>query len=177
MAQIFLYMLLSSLAAFSSDVRAQDDIATGLPALQQSVRELHQQTLLFERDLAILDERINYPAATRITVFTSLQLRTAFTLQSVQLSLDGTTVSTRQYRPADLQALRRGAVQRLYTGNINAGRHRLTATINGLLPDSRAFKKTVTLNFTKSRTAAIIRLDLVAQEKIREPGLNLEIQQ
>ncbi len=177
MAQILLYMLLSSLAAFSNNVRAQDDVAAGLQNLQQSVRELRQKTLLFDRDLAILDEAINYPAATRVTIFISLRLRQDFALQSVKLSLDGTAVSTRQFHRADIQALQRGAVQRLYTGNIDIGRHRLTALISGLLPDSKAFSKPVTLNFTKSSTAAIIRLDLLTQEKIRAPGLNLKMQQ
>jgi len=176
MVQILSFLLLSSLLPFSWQVKAGDEIATELQTLRQNVRSLHQEALLFSRDLTLLDERMNFPDATRITIFNKLQLSAPLSLRSIGLTLDGVAIIAHQYTPDDIQSLQHGAAQRLYTGNISAGRHTLTATIQALLPDNSHLSKTATLTFTKTSIATIIQLNLLDQGKNREPGLSIQLQ-
>ena len=48
---------------------------------------------------------------------------------SIRLSIDGELVTQYVYSWKELEALRRGGVQRLHTGNVTTGEHRLEVVV------------------------------------------------
>jgi hypothetical protein len=54
-----------------------------------------------------------------------------FRLDSVEVLLDGKPVAHHLYTFKELEALRKGGVQRIYTGNIRSGAHALQVSMIG----------------------------------------------
>ena len=111
---------------------ASDNTADGsYRGLDQEVQSLQQDLLALSRDLFLLEEELLFPATTQVTVFLSLDVGQYFELDAVQLKIGGRDVASHLYTERESDALRRGGVQRLYTGNLNLGEHEIVAFFTG----------------------------------------------
>ena len=59
-------------------------------------------------------------------------------LDAVQLRIDGQLVAHYIYSAKELEALRKGGVQRLHTGNVATGDHQLEVLVDGKLAGGKA---------------------------------------
>jgi hypothetical protein len=133
----------SAASAASLDARAQD---------------LKDQVLRLNRDLLVLEEELLFPASTQVAVFVSMDVGKLFALDSVQVRLDDKPVANYLYTPAEVGALHRGGVQRLYLGNLRVGMHEITAFFTGQGPHERDYKCATTLRFEKGSEPQYIEL-------------------
>ncbi|MFQ3236261.1 MAG: hypothetical protein ACI9C4_001832, partial [Paraglaciecola sp.] len=62
----------------------------------------------------------------------------------------------------------RGGVQKLYVGNIDQGKHEISAFFHGLGPEKRPYKRGVVINFEKDDEAKALEL------KIRDSSVKLQ---
>lgn len=135
----------------------------------QEIQVLKQQILELNRDLFVLEEELLYPSDTRLSVFLSVDVGEFFTLDAVKLSVDGVVVSSSLYTQRQLNALQRGGVQRLYMGNLKAGKHEVVAVFTGIGPKGREYKRGTELVFEKTTGSKNLELKIVDTTATQQP--------
>ncbi len=159
---LFLVCLLAG-TALGTEPGAADGV------LAEDIETLKQQSLELNRELFILEEELLYPADTRLSVYVSVDVGEFFQLDAVKLTLDDKVVTHYLYTERQLDALQRGGVHRLYTGNIRSGEHELVAVFTGVGPHGRDYRRGTQLRFEKHDGSRNIELKIVDSEATRQP--------
>ena len=81
-------------------------------------------------------------------------------LDSVRLQIDGQLVTHHIYSAKELEALRKGGVQRIYVGNVATGDHKLEVLVDGKLEDGGDFSRTEHFTFRKEVKPKLVGLTL-----------------
>ena len=126
--------------------------------LDTRIQDTKADVIQLNRDLLVLEEELLFPANTQIALFVSMDVGKMFDLDSVQVKLDDKLVANYLYTPLEVQALRRGGVQRVFLGNLKTGPHELVAFFTGKGPHDRDYKRGATLRFDKGTEAKYIEL-------------------
>jgi hypothetical protein len=143
--------------------------ATTSRAVDQDVQALKKELVDLNRDLFRLEEELLYPSSTQVAVFLSMNVGTFFALDSVQLRVDGKEVANYLYTEREVEALHRGGVQKLYLGNVKAGKHELVAVFTGKGPHERDYRRGTTLEFEKAVGARYVELRITDREAALQP--------
>ena len=173
-ALILLLMVICSglVSAQDVDVELNAEASSSEPAaasLNQQVQDLKKQVIELNRDLFILEEELLFPANTQVAVFLSLNIGEFFQLDAVKLKLDDKVVTNYLYTDKQVDALHRGGVQRLFTGNVKAGEHELVAVFTGRGPQGRDFRRATTIVFEKTSAAKNVELKIVDSTAKEQP--------
>jgi hypothetical protein len=155
-------------AAGSTSTSGADSAATPR-AVDQDVQTLKKELVDLNRDLFRLEEELLYPSSTQVAVFLSMNIGAFFALDSVQLRLDGKEVANYLYTEREVEALHRGGVQKLYLGNLKAGKHELVAVFTGKGPHERDYRRGTTLEFEKAVGARYLELRITDREAALQP--------
>lgn len=157
-------------AAASAPVASAVD--TGLDA---RVQDLKADVIRLNRDLLVLEEELLFPASTQVALFVSMDVGKLFSLDSVQIKLDDKIVADYLYTPAEVAALHRGGVQRVYVGNLKSGTHEITAFFTGQGPHSRDYKRATTLKFDKGTEPKYIELRIKDKLAKLQPEFDVKV--
>ena len=90
-------------------------------------------------------------------------------LDAVQLRIDGQLVAHYIYSAKELEALRKGGVQRLHTGNVATGDHQLEVLVDGVLEGGADFSHTEHFSFRKEVKPKLVGLTLAAPDSGNPP--------
>lgn len=120
---------------------AQDISGDEMRSLDGQVQEIKSDVLGIASELANLEERLLYPSNTQIAVFVSIADDEAFRLDAVQIEINGELATHHIYSFKELEALQKGGVQRIYTGNITTGNHNFSVTMIGKLKNGSDFNE------------------------------------
>lgn len=148
--------------------KAKDDEAKR-KLLDEELQDLKKDILETNRDLFILEEDLLFPSSTQVKVFFSIDVGEYFKLDSVTLKLNNKDITHHLYTEREVDALSRGAVQRLVTENISTGEHELVATILGFGPKGREYRRAAAFEFEKSTGAKYIHLTIRADSTKQQP--------
>jgi len=118
-------------------------------SLDGQVQEIKSDVLNIASELSILEERLLYPSNTQIAVFVSIDKDEDFRLDAIQLEINGELATHHIYSFNELEALQKGGVQRIYTGNIPTGDHLLNITMMGKLKSGEDFTESDSYTFAK----------------------------
>lgn len=140
-----------------------------LEAIDEQVQSLKSEVIQIDHELSLLEEKLLYPSTTQVAVFVSS--KTTFALDSVQLILNNEAVSNHIYTFRELEALQKGGVQRLYTGNVGSGSHQISVSIRGR-SDGKSTEKTATYTFKKEIEPKFIELQIAGTE--RQPEISFK---
>lgn len=99
-----------------------------IKGLDEQVQDIKQDVLEITTELSLLEEKLLFPSNTQVSLFVSLAGDEDFVLDAMRIELDGKVVAKHLYTYKELEALRLGGVQRIFTGNINTGDHTLVAS-------------------------------------------------
>ena len=127
---------------------AQDLTAGDMKSLDGQVQEIKSGVLGIASELGNLEERLLYPSNTQVSVFVALA-EEDFRLDSVQIEINGELATHYIYSFKELEALQKGGVQRIYTGNMTTGEHQLNVTIMGKLKSGKDFSESDSFVFSK----------------------------
>lgn len=141
--------------------------------LDEEVQTLQQEILEVSRDLFMLEEELLFPATTQVAVFLSMDVGEFFQLDSVQLRIGDKEVANYLYTQREVEALKRGGVQRLYIGNLKLGEHELVAFFTGKGPHERDYRRGANLTFKKGIGPKYIELKIVDLEKKQQPEFSI----
>jgi len=159
----------------STTIIAEPDKRTAGTAvsLDEEIQVLKQDVLALNRELFILEEELLYPSSTQVAVFLSLDVGEFFTLDSVQLKLNDKVVSNYLYTQREVEALHQGGIQRLYMGNLKAGKHELVAIFTGKGPNGREYRRGASHVTNKSMGARFIELKIVDNDSSEQPDFSI----
>jgi hypothetical protein len=146
-------------------------------ALQQEIKDLKKQVLTLNRDLFILEEDLLFPANTQFNVFLSIDAGQLFVLDSVQLKIDDKVVTNYLYTQRELDALKRGGVQRLYQGNLASGEHEIIALFIGKGPNGRDYRRGTTLKMEKGSDPQFVELQIIDDPAKEQPLFEARIRE
>jgi hypothetical protein len=119
------------LAVMWSTSYAQDVSREQIKGLDEQVQEIKADALAIAAELNQLEEKLLYPSGTQIAVFVAWETDDTFRLDTIEVELDGEPTARHIYTFKELEALKKGGVQRLYTGNITLGDHEMHVLANG----------------------------------------------
>lgn len=159
--------------ALAGPAAAQSDDRADTKAVAESVEDLKKQVISLNRDLFILEEDLLFPASTQVAVFLSVDAGEFLKLDSVKLKVDGDVVAAYLYTDRQIQALERGGMQRLYVGNLKTGSHEVTAFVEGIGPDNRAYKQAATLEFEKATGTAALEIRVQDRSSDYQPEVSI----
>jgi hypothetical protein len=131
-----------------------------MKGLDEQVQEIKSDVLSIAAELTRLEEKLLYPSNTQVAVFVSLVEGEALRLDSVQIQIDGELVAHHIYSLKELEALHKGGVQRLYTGNVATGEHRLDVTVAGKQAGGGDFAESQSFRFDKEVAPKLVGLTL-----------------
>ena len=158
-AVVLALCLLSGLA-----VSAEEISNARMRSLDEQVQEIKSDVLSIAAELSGLEEKLLYPSDTQVALFISLAEDEKSRLDSVRIQIDGELVAHHLYSFKELEALKRGGVQRIYTGNLPTGEHRLDVSVSGKLPSGRDFSGTETFSIEKEVGPKLVGIELAANE-------------
>jgi hypothetical protein len=146
-----------------------------LRSLDTQIQSLKKEVLDLNRDLFMLEEELLFPSNTQISVFLSLDIGSLFQLDSVQLRLDDKIVANHLYTKSEIDALKRGGVQRIFTGNLPSGKHEIVAYYTGIGPNNRTYKQGSTTIIEKTSAAQFIELKISDDTSKQQPTFEVKV--
>ena len=126
----------------------------------ERLEALKKEVLSVNRDLFILEEDLLFPASTQVAVYLSVDIGQFFALDNIKLKIDDQDVTHYLYTKNDVDALYRGAIQKLYLGNLATGKHEIVAIVIGKGPRDREYRKAVSFEFNKSSDSKALEIQL-----------------
>ena len=153
-----LLALLGGVPSFA--VHAEPAAPAPMQSLDEQVQEVKSEVLAIAAELNRLEERLLFPSNTQVAVFVALEEGDAARFDSVELQLDGELVAHHIYSFKELEALRRGGVQRIFTGNVPTGDHRLEVSVKGRSTGGSDFSSSEAFSFTKEVEPKVVGLTL-----------------
>ncbi len=139
-----------------------------------ALEDLKKQVLSINRELFILEEDLLFPASTQVAFFVSVDVGHFFKLDSIKLKVDGEWITQYLYTARELDALRRGAVQRLHVDNFTTGEHEVVAVVIGYGPESREYKLAVSDIFEKDTDAKLLEIKIQDDADKQQPKLTVK---
>jgi len=159
-------------ALFAGTVSASDEATRQqMQGLDEQVQEIKSDVLNIAAELSLLEERLLFPSNTQVAVFVELE-DADFRLDAVEIRIDGELVAHYIYSFKELEALRAGGVQRVYTGNVATGDHELQVAVAGKLANGDDYSAAETFRFSKDVEPKLVGLTL-AGVGAGSPGLTL----
>lgn len=145
------------------------------PVLEKKIQNIKQEVLDLNKELFILEEDLLFPANTQFSIFLSMDIGNLFDLDSVQIDIDGKNISNHLYTLREINALKRGGVQRIYIGNIASGKHELVAFFVGEGPSKRHFKRGTTIEFEKTSEPLFVELKIIDNLSKQQPEFKTKV--
>lgn len=105
-----------------------------------------------------LEQELLYPVHTQVSVFLSVAENSRVQPHSVSIAIDGGKVTDHLYTQKEIEALNTGGIQRLYTGNIPLGNHKLRVSFRQSRKDGSVQADTLDYKFNKDETAENIEI-------------------
>jgi len=102
-----------------------------IKGLDEQVQDIKKDVLSISAELNLLEEKLLYPSNTYIAFFVSLDKGSNFSPDSIALVLDDKNVANYIYSFKEVQAMKKGGVQRVFTGNVTTGKHNLQIKVTG----------------------------------------------
>jgi hypothetical protein len=150
MSRATLGVLLCVLSGVFAPAQAADTYRQQMKGLDEQVQEVKSDVLSIAAELDQLQERLLYPSDTHFAVFVALAKGDTLRLDAVQIQVDGQLAANYLYSFKELEALQKGGVQRIYTGNIATGQHEIEISLNGKLASGKDYSHTERFAFTKA---------------------------
>ncbi len=127
-----------ALPAWSSDTRTKSDVQS----LDQQVQDIKSDVLAIAAELRALEEQLLHPSSTQVSVFVEVGTDQDVRIDAARVWIDGEPVAHHVYTHRELEALSKGGVQRIYTGNLREGAHALRVEVEGRRTTTGRFAST-----------------------------------
>jgi len=137
--------------------------------LDEQIQEIKSDALRMSAELSQLEEKLLYPSGTQVAIFVELAKGDTMRLDAVRLQIDGQLVAHYIYSAKELQALRKGGVQRIYVGNVATGDHKLDVLVDGKLEGGADFSRTEHFTFHKEVKPKLVELTMAGPDSGKTP--------
>jgi hypothetical protein len=155
-------------APMSGDKNSSPD-QEQMRGLDEQVQDVKSDVLSISQELSRLEEKLLYPSGTQVAIFVALTKGEQMRLDSVRLQIDGQLVAHHIYSAKELEALRKGGVQRIYVGNVTTGDHQLEVLVDGKLDGGADFSRTENFTFRKEVKPKLVELTVAGPDSGSTP--------
>ncbi len=169
---IWIVVLSLLIGICATQARAEDRYREQMKGLDEQVQEVKSDVLSIAAELNQLEEKLLYPSDTHLAVFVALAKDETLRLDSIQVQIDGQPATRYIYSFKELDALRHGGVQRLYTGNIATGAHQLDVSVTGKLASGKDYSHTERFDFSKEVKPKLIGIKVAGPDS-GKPAIEL----
>ncbi|WP_346837329.1 hypothetical protein [Microbulbifer sp. SAOS-129_SWC] len=159
--QLTILMLLSSVAFAQA---AQEVSRDEIRGLDEQIQGVKKDVIGLTSQLAQLEEKLLYPSNTQVSFFVSLQGASAFNLESVEITLDNEVVAHHLYTYREIEALHKGGVQKIYTGNLQTGSHPLQVHFIGKSESGKDRQATASYKVDKAVGPKFVEIKIAGTE-------------
>ena len=149
-------MLMLSFPAYAEEVSKEQ-----IKSLDEQVQEIKTDTLSIATQMRLLEEKLLYPSSTQVAVFLSLDKAAKYRPDSIEIQLEGKPVTFHLYTVKEVEALKKGGVQRLYTTNIKSGEHDLRVLLIGKNAGGLEFYRDENFKFSKNVGPKVVEIRLI----------------
>jgi hypothetical protein len=132
--------------------------------LDEQVQQTKSDVLSIAAELNQLEEKLLYPSGTQVAIFVALAKGDELRLDAVRLQIDGQLVAHYIYSAKELEALRKGGVQRIYVGNVATGDHKLNVLVDGKLKSGGDFNRTDHFTVRKEVKPKLVELTVAGPD-------------
>jgi hypothetical protein len=168
----FLIVMSALLCIWARPGPADESARAQMKGLDEQVQEVKTDVLSIAAELNQLEEKLLYPSDTHLAVFVSLAHGETLRLDAVQIQIDGHLATHYIYSFKELDALRRGGVQRVYSGNIATGTHEIEVSVSAKLANGKDYTQTERFPFTKESKPRLLGV-MLAGPDTPQPGIHL----
>ncbi len=160
-------VFVASFAFFA--VSSADEVSREqIKGLDEQVQDIKKDVLSISTELNLLEEKLLYPSNTEVSLFVSLSADDGFRLDSVEIVLDGKDVAHHIYSFKELEALRAGGMQRIYTGNVRTGSHEIKVGLIGQSASGNEYREVESYQLEKGVGPGFVEISLSS------PGIGSE---
>jgi len=163
MKNLFRLMLILPALSILSGAYAEEVTKEQIKGLDEQVQDIKKDVLGISAELNQLEEKLIFPSNTQVSIFVSLQKGTSFQPDAVQLKLDDKDVAHHIYSFKEVDALKAGGVQRIYTGNVRTGDHQVQVSVIGNTGGSKK-TQSVTHKVTKGIGPGFVEIHLTGSD-------------
>ena len=164
MRKHFLVVMSALLCICARTSPADESARAQMKGLDEQVQEVKSDVLSIAAELNQLEEKLLYPSDTHLAVFVSLAQGETLRLDAIQIRIDGGLATHYIYSFKELDALRKGGVQRLYVGNVTTGDHQLEVLVDGKREGGADFSHTEHFSFRKEVKPKLVGLTLAGPD-------------
>ncbi len=151
-------VLVALLGVGPTCVGAEQSDKQQMKGLDEQVQDIKSDVLSIAQELSRLEEKLLFPSGTQVAIFVELTKGDPMRLDAVRLQIDGQLVAHYIYSFKELEALRKGGVQRIYVGNVTTGDHQLEVLVDGKLDGGADFSRTEHFTFRKDVKPKLVGL-------------------
>jgi len=137
--------------------------------LDEQVQQTKSDVLSIAAELNQLEEKLLYPSGTQVAIFVALGKGDELRLDAVRIQIDGQLVAHYIYSAKELEALRKGGVQRIYVGNVATGDHKLNVLVDGKTKGGADFNRTEHFTFRKEVKPKLVELTVAGPDSGSTP--------
>lgn len=102
-----------------------------MKGLDEQVQDIKEDVLEISAELNLLEEKLLFPSNTQISLFVSLDDKAGFSPDAIKINMDGKSIASHIYSYKEVESMKKGGVQRIYTGNLRSGEHALEVAVTG----------------------------------------------
>ncbi len=128
--------------------------------LDEQIQEIKSDVLGISQELNRLEEKLLFPSGTQVAIFIAMAKGDPMRLDAVRLKIDGQLAAHYIYSSKELEALRKGGMQRIYVGNVATGDHQIEVLVDGKLEGGADFSRTGNFAFRKEVKPKLVGLTL-----------------
>jgi hypothetical protein len=155
-----LISILFYLGTSSFNLQAAEVTQAQVKGLDEQVQDIKQDVLQLTSELSRLEEKLLFPSNTQVSLFVSLKGDEGFVLDSMQIKVDNKIVAQHLYTYKEIEALRAGGVQRIYTGNIKTGDHEVVASFIGRAKSGNEYQRSEKYTVTKAVGPKFVEIEI-----------------
>jgi len=160
------------MCVFCAASPAQDNYREQMKGLDEQVQDIKSDVLGIAAELKRLEEKLLYPSNTQVALFVALEGGEAVRLDAVQIQIDGQTVARYIYSYQELEALKKGGVQRIFTGNVPTGAHELDVSVMGKVEGGRDYSETGHFTLQKNVEPKLVGITLAGPD-LGKPAIEI----
>lgn len=150
MRTIINWLLAGSLWLLAGTAMAEDDPTRDqIKSLDEQVQDIKKDVINLNSELSRLEEKLLFPSNSQVAVFISMREGDQFRLDTLHIKLDNKVVAHHLYNFRELEAMQRGGVQKIYTGNLNTGDHELVVSYAGKAPGGGEYQRSASYTLSK----------------------------
>lgn len=143
-------MLIAALLLSTSPVLAEDVTKEQIKGLDEQVQDIKKDVIDLTADLLQLEEKLLYPSNSQFALFVSLADKEDLRLDAVQIKLENKVLAHHLYTFRELEAMKKGGVQKIYTGNIKTGEHKLVVSYSAKAAAGGEMKRSTSYTLKKA---------------------------